>query len=440
MSTFEFTLPEIGDGIAEAEIISWLVAEGTDVAEHQAIVEVQTDKASIELTSPVTGKLQRHNAAVGEIVKVDKVIAVFAVANGDAAGVGDPTVPAASTAPAIEVPAAAPTALPGAGAVGTNGSKRRPLAAPTVRALARELGIDLADVPGTGPGGRVTRDDVVAFRDQPSAGDSASRSAVAPVEAAATRTGAGEDRVSTPMTARGEERRIPLRGLRRAIARRMTETLRIVPHVTGLLEIDVTELQEVLRDLRPVAEKEGVRLTWTAFFALATIQALKEFPELNASLDDERDEIVQYERIHLGVATATEQGLLVPVVREADRLSLLGLAGEITRVSAAARDRSAAVADLTGSTFTITNYGAVGGWHGTPMVNLPEIGIVGFGTVEPRPAVVDGALAIRTTVALSHTVDHRLIDGAVNARFGAAIRRRLEQPQLLLLGVNHGNG
>jgi pyruvate dehydrogenase E2 component (dihydrolipoamide acetyltransferase) len=438
MSTFEFTLPEIGDGIAEAEIISWLVAEGTDVAEHQAIVEVQTDKASIELTSPVTGKLQRHNAAVGEIVKVDTVIAVFAVANGDAAGAVDLTAPAAPTAPATEVPAAPPTAVPGAGAVGTNGSKRRPLAAPTVRALARELGIELADVSGTGPGGRVTRDDVVAFRDQPSVG--AARSAAAPVEAAETRPGAVDHRVAPPMTARGEERRIPLRGLRRAIARRMTETLRTVPHVTGLLEIDVTELQEVLRDLRPVAEKEGVRLTWTAFFALATIQALKEFPELNASLDDERDEIVQYERIHLGMATATEQGLLVPVVREADRLSLLGLAGEIARVSAAARDRSAAVADLTGSTFTITNYGAVGGWHGTPMVNLPEIGIVGFGTVEPRPAVVDGALAIRTTVALSHTVDHRLIDGAVNARFGAAIRRRLEQPQLLLLGVKHGNG
>jgi pyruvate dehydrogenase E2 component (dihydrolipoamide acetyltransferase) len=220
----------------------------------------------------------------------------------------------------------------------------------------------------------------------------------------------------------------------------MTETLRTVPHVTGMIEIDVTELQDVLRDLRPVAESEGVRLTWTAFFALATIQALKEFPQLNASLDDEREEIIQYERVHLGVATATEHGLTVPVVRDADQLSLLELAGEITRVSAAARDRSAAAADLTGSTFTITNYGAVGGWYGTPMVNLPEIGIVGFGSVEPRPAVVDGALAIRTTVALSHTVDHRLIDGAINASFGAAIRRRLEQPQLLLLGVYRGHG
>lgn len=439
MSTFEFALPEIGDGIAEAEITNWLIAEGTDVSEHEAIVEVQTDKALIELTSPVTGQLHRHSVAVGQIVKVDEVIAVFVVADSDGTGAVEPTVPAASTAQASDVPAPPPTGVSDAGTLGTNGTRRRPLAAPTVRALARELDIDLADVSGSGPGGRVTRDDVVAFRDRPSSGDSANRSTTA-VEAAATRPGAGDEGGAVSTTAGGEDRRIPLRGLRRAIARRMTETLRTVPHVTGLLEIDVTELQDVLRDLRPVAESEGVRLTWTAFFALATIQALKEFPELNASLDDKAEEIIQHERIHLGVATATEQGLLVPVVREADRLSLLELAGEITRVSSAARDRSAAAADLSGSTFTITNYGAVGGWHGTPMVNLPEIGIVGFGTVEPRPAVVDGALAIRTTVALSHTVDHRLIDGAVNARFGAAIRRRLEQPQLLLLGVNRGHG
>ena len=202
----------------------------------------------------------------------------------------------------------------------------------------------------------------------------------------------------------------------------------------------MTDLAELLKELRPTAEAEGVRLTWTAVFALATIQALKVFPQLNASLDDEREEIILHRKIHLGIATATDDGLLVPVVRDADQRSLLDLAAEIGRVSEAARNRTATMAELTGSTFTLTNYGAVGGWYGTPMVNAPEIGIVGFGSVAPRPWVVEGELAVRTMVALSHTVDHRLIDGAVNASFGSSIRRRLEQPQLLLLGVRHGHG
>jgi pyruvate dehydrogenase E2 component (dihydrolipoamide acetyltransferase) len=309
------------------------------------------------------------------------------------------------------------------------------LAAPTVRQLARDLGIDLASLSGSGPGGRIVREDV----EQAPSGVPAARTATADAPVLPP--------VSTPAEAArpvapeaGDSTRIPLRGLRRTIARRMTETLRTVPHVSGLLDIDVTDLAELLKELRPTAEAEGVRLTWTALFALATIQALKEFPQLNASLDDEREEIILHHKIHLGIATATDDGLLVPVVRDAHERSLLDLAAEIGRVSEAARNRTATMAELTGSTFTLTNYGAVGGWYGTPMVNAPEIGIVGFGSVAPRPWVVDGELAVRTMVALSHTVDHRLIDGAVNASFGSSIRRRLEQPQLLLLGVRHGHG
>ncbi|HMC79199.1 MAG TPA: dihydrolipoamide acetyltransferase family protein, partial [Acidimicrobiia bacterium] len=427
---------------------SWFAKEGDEVKEHQPLLEVQTDKALVELPAPVTGILVSHGAPVGGVVKLGGLVATFesdsaaepAVA-APAAAAPTATVAAATVAPAAiaasaaivappaageqDGPAAPPAPLPGA----------RPLAAPTVRQLARDLGIDLASLSGSGPGGRIVREDV----EQAASGVPAARTATAdapvlpPVSAPAEAA-----RPVAPEAA--DSTRIPLRGLRRTIARRMTETLRTVPHVSGLLDVDVTDLAELLKELRPTAEAEGVRLTWTAFFALATIQALKEFPQLNASLDDEREEIILHRKIHLGIATATDDGLLVPVVRDAHERSLLDLAAEIGRVSEAARNRTATMAELTGSTFTLTNYGAVGGWYGTPMVNAPEIGIVGFGSVAPRPWVVDGELAVRTMVALSHTVDHRLIDGAVNASFGSSIRRRLEQPQLLLLGVRHGHG
>jgi pyruvate dehydrogenase E2 component (dihydrolipoamide acetyltransferase) len=431
MTSHEFLLPDLGEGIAEAEVISWFAAEGDEVKEHQPLLEVQTDKALVELPAPVTGILVSQGAPVGGVIKLGGLVATFesdaAVEPAAAAPVAAP--PAATVAPPAageqDAPAPAPAPLPGP----------RPLAAPTVRQLARDLGIDLASLSGSGPGGRIVREDV----EQAPSGVPAARTATAdapvlpPVSAPAEAA-----RPVAPEA--GDSTRIPLRGLRRTIARRMTETLRTVPHVSGLLDIDVTDLAELLKELRPTAEAEGVRLTWTALFALATIQALKEFPQLNASLDDEREEIILHHKIHLGIATATDDGLLVPVVRDAHERSLLDLAAEIGRVSEAARNRTATMAELTGSTFTLTNYGAVGGWYGTPMVNAPEIGIVGFGSVAPRPWVVDGELAVRTMVALSHTVDHRLIDGAVNASFGSSIRRRLEQPQLLLLGVRHGHG
>ncbi|MGX1163575.1 pyruvate dehydrogenase E2 component (dihydrolipoamide acetyltransferase) [Arthrobacter sp. SLBN-100] len=450
MSIFEFKLPELGDGIAEAEIMTWLVGEGEQVSEHQGLVEVQTDKAIIELTAPVTGILKKHGTPVGQIITLDEVLATFVLDSADTSSVQIAPPPEPASADAAAPPTIGETQTPQAREAATTeaGMGRRPLAAPVVRKLARELDVDLTQVSGSGPGGRILRGDVESFTGgvEPAQGETilanGSSGPVSTTPHAIDVRGEAEGSVpaASEPTPGGGTRRIPLRGLRRAIARRMTETLHTVPHVTGLIEIDVTDLQDVLRELRPAAEAEGVRLTWTAFFALATIQALRQFPDLNASLDSEHEEIVLHDRVHLGVATATEHGLLVPVVRNADQMSLLELASEIGRVSAAARDRSATPSELAGSTFTITNYGAVGGWHGTPMVNVPEIGIVGFGSVAPRPAVVDGALAVRTMVALSHTVDHRLIDGAVNAQFGAAIRRRLEQPQLLMLGAIHGHG
>lgn len=436
MSTTTFNLPDLGDGIDQAEVIEWKVQPGESVSEHQVLLEVQTDKAMVELPSPVTGVLLEHGAAEGATLQTNDVVATFEVEGGAAEPAATPA-PDATPAPAAaeSAPAPAAAALAEQAGAADTASRRRPLAAPTVRKLARELDIDLTQVTGTGPSGRVLREDVEGHV----AGGASSATGAQQAEPADTADTADTEVAATVKTSptaadSADSTRIPLRGLRRAISRKMTETLRTVPHVTGLLEVDVTEAKKLLAELRPIAEAEGVRLTWGTLFAAATVQSIRKFPQLNAYLDVENDEIVQHHRIHLGVATATDDGLLVPVVRDADRLSLLELAAEINRVTGAARERKATQAELTGSTFTVTNYGAVGGWFGTPMVNLPEIGIVGFGRIEDRPAVRDGEIVVRTMTALSHTVDHRLIDGAINAGFGDDLRRRLEEPKRLILG------
>jgi pyruvate dehydrogenase E2 component (dihydrolipoamide acetyltransferase) len=422
MSRTDFLLPDLGEGMEQAEVIQWLIQPGGAVTEHQGLVEVQTDKALVELTSPVTGVLVEHGAAEGGTLTLNGLVATFEV---ESAGSTQLVVPAGPT------PKPGNPSPDGVAPGGPCKPPRRPLAAPTVRKLASDRGIDLAHVIGTGPGGRLTREDI----DRATAGE--------PVQQTGPET-TPDDSVDAhrirPSDSSADSSRKPLRGLRRAISQKMTQTLRTVPHVTGMLEVDVTRLEELLTDLRPVAEAEGVHLTWGAFFAAATVQALSRFPHFNASIDMEREEIVVHHRVHLGIATATPDGLVVPVVRDADRLSWLELATEIARVSRSARDRTARPEYLTGSTFTLSNYGAVGGWFGTPMVNAPEVGIVGFGRVEQRPVVQDGQVVVRTMTALSHTVDHRLIDGADNAAFGDEIRSRLADPRRLMLGARRGDG
>lgn len=428
MSRYEYLLPDLGEGIGEAEVVSWKAKPGDQVTEHDVLVEVETDKALMELPVPVTGKLVEVGAPEGGVVKLGGLLAAFEVAGAVAPAPAEPATPVAEAAPPITPPAAPAAVTPPATPAEqpAPGPTVRPLAAPAVRQLARDLGLDLAAVAGSGPGGRILREDLEQAAAQP---DTRVEAVTEPEPGTA----------AAPLTA-DEHTRVKLRGLRRTIARKMAETARTVPNVLGLCEVDVTDLRELMTELKPLAEAEGVRLTYTAFFALATIQALKEFPQLNASLDEENEEIVQHHRIHLGIAAATEDGLLVPVVRNADSRSLLDLAAEINRVSKGARERALPMSELTGSTFTLTNYGSVGGWYGTPVVNIPEIGIVGFGSIARKPAVVGDQIVIRDMVALSHAVDHRLIDGAVNASFGSSIRRRLEQPQRLLLGVHNGHG
>jgi pyruvate dehydrogenase E2 component (dihydrolipoamide acetyltransferase) len=362
---YEFKLPDLGEGLTEGEIARWLVAEGQEVAEDDPLVEIQTDKTTVEIPSPAAGTVSRILAAEGDVVPVGTVIVV--IGNGAAATAAPPAAPAAEAAsPAAQ---AAPRA--------TDGKVR---ATPLVRRLAEQLDVDLATVSASGPQGRVTEDDVRAAAGSPA---------------------------QAPATAEGT--RVPLRGVRRQIAEHLTRAHREIPAVTYVEECDLTGL-DVAR-LVPVALR-------------ATASALKEVPELNARL--EGDELVLLDRYDLGVAVQTEQGLVVPVVRGCGTRSEDELAEDVSRLAEAARAGTLAPEEVRGSTFTITSAGKLGGLMVTPLINHPEVGILGLHRIAPRPAVRNGEIVVRELGNVSVTFDHRVVDGARAAAFGLAVIRRLE--------------
>jgi pyruvate/2-oxoglutarate dehydrogenase complex dihydrolipoamide acyltransferase (E2) component len=362
---YEFKLPDLGEGLTEGEIARWLVAEGQEVAEDDPLVEIQTDKTTVEIPSPAAGTVSRILAAEGDVVPVGTVIVV--IGNGAAATAAPPAAPAAEAAsPAAQ---AAPRA--------TDGKVR---ATPLVRRLAEQLDVDLATVSASGPQGRVTEDDVRAAAGSP---------------------------VQAPAMAEGT--RVPLRGVRRQIAEHLTRAHREIPAVTYVEECDLTGL-DVAR-LVPLALR-------------ATALALQEVPELNARLDG--DELVLLDRYDLGVAVQTEQGLVVPVVRGCDTRSEDELAEDVSRLAEAARSGTLAPEEVRGSTFTITSAGKLGGLMVTPLINHPEVGILGLHRIAPRPAVRDGEIVVRELGNVSVTFDHRVVDGARAAAFGLAVIRRLE--------------
>ena len=402
----EFKLPDLGEGITEGEIIKWMTKEGDQVKEDQPIVEVMTDKVNVQIPSPRTGKVSRILVKEGDVAKVGQTIMVI----DDGSGGGSP----ASPPPAPPKPAAAPAPAP------TQASSPSPLqavlAAPATRRLARELKVDIATVRGSGPGGRVTDDDVR----RSATGSGASTTAVQASEAA-------------PHAGLREEV-VPLRGLRRTISDRMAKSLRTTAQVTHVDEADVTELV-LLRDaLKGSAEKRGVHLTYLPFIIKALVPALKEFPYANASLDEEKG-IVLKKYYNIGIATDTEQGLLVPVVKDVDRKDIFELAGEIEKLSGRARAGQLALDDVHGSTFTITNVGAIGGLFATPIVNLPEVAILGLHKIAKRPVVREGKVEIRDTTYLSLSFDHRVLDGAYAARFTSRLVDTLQDTKKLLAEV-----
>ena len=443
MANFEFKLPDIGEGVAEGEIVGWLVKPGDWVNEGQDMVEVMTDKATVTIGAPKTGRVAQVNGAVGDTMPVGSVLVIIDLdgpapeSRGDSAPKSVPVAaPAPKAAPAAkpktadEGPVASAvgdirTSLPGLN-LGTAAGPQpaqvhvndRPLAAPATRKLARELGVDLKRVEATGKSGRILRDDVERVSARVTEPAAAPPSSAAP----AIKIAAGEDE------------RIPVRGLRKRIFDNMARSKHTAAHFTFVDECDVTSLQELRERLAPRAKESGVSLTYLPFIVKAVAMALKKYPALNALIDDAAQEIIMRKRHDIGVAMATEAGLIVPVLRDVDRLSLLDIANEISRLAEAARAGKTAAADLGGSTFTITSLGKLGGLVATPVINYPEVAILFVPEMKKRPVVRGDQIVIGQVMLLSLSFDHRVIDGDVGARFAKEIIALLEEPDRLILG------
>ncbi len=450
----EFKLPDVGEGVHEGEIVQWLVEEGDKIEEDQSIVEVMTDKATVEIPAPRSGVLLKRYAEEGEIVEVGSVILVIGDEGeevGDAAPAEPEAAQASESGNGQDPPAtsttekAAPATASGNGQQPSAPPKGRVLATPATRKLARELGVDIAQVQGSGPAGRVNDDDVRAFAEggAPAAApaEETQDAKTAPTQPSQP-SGTGES-VSTMPSAperprvRGEQQedRVPLRGMRRRISDHMREAKDTAAHFTYVDELDVTELVSVRESLKETAKEQGVKLTYLPFIVKACVAALKNHPYVNASLDHENEEIVFKHYYNIGVATATEQGLMVPVVKNADMMSMLEIAAEIERLSGLAREGKIGPDDLQGGTFTITSLGAQGGMLSTPVVNTPESAILGIHEIKKKPAVVDDEIVIRQQMMLALSFDHRLVDGHVGAAFAKDVKAFLENPKWLMVGA-----
>ncbi len=408
---FEFRLPDIGEGVAEGEVVKWLVKEGAEVKENQPLVEIMTDKVNVEIPSPRKGTILRLMAKEGEAVKVGQVLLVI----GEKGEQASAPAAVAPTLTAAKAPAAVPakaTVAPPSPPVAVPKKPQEILATPATRKLARDLGIDLATVQGTGPGGRITDDDVKQFKE------------VGGRPAAVAVTVAGP---------RGVEERVPLRGIRRKVAEHMVRSRDTAAHVTHVDEVDMTEVVQMREKAKASAEKRGVKLTYLPFIIKALVPALKKYPYLNASLDDEKGEIVLKKYYNIGIATDTEQGLVVPVIKGAEHKSITQLAEEISRLSERARAGQLTLEEIQGSTFTITNVGGIGGVFATPIINYPEVAILGVHKITKRPVVKANQVVIRDMTYLSVSFDHRVLDGATAAQFMNVIKQYLEDPKLLLL-------
>lgn len=408
MTTYDVKLPDIGEGVAEGEIVRWLVKVGDSVKEDQPLVEVMTDKASVEIPSPRTGTITALHAEEGATVPVGTTIISIAVAGGT--GAATPAAPATS-AVAAHGGAATPAGAVAAEVAAAAGAGARIEATPAVRALAKTLGVTLESVSGSGPGGRITADDVKAA----AAGSSA------PASPAAASAAANAD-----------ETRQPLRGLRRRIAEHMRRSLSTAAQFTFVAECDFTALVEHRAQAATRAQAAGIKLTYLAYLFRALPLVLREFPLLNSSLDDAAHEIVLKKRFHIGLATNTDEGLTVPIVHDADRLGLFAIAREIDRLAIAARDHKLKLEELQGGTFTVTSTGAKGGVLATPILHHPQVAILGVHSITKKPAVVHGQIVARDIGNLSLSLDHRVVDGAVGADFMYALIERLQTPNAWL--------
>jgi 2-oxoisovalerate dehydrogenase E2 component (dihydrolipoyl transacylase) len=410
----QFTLPEIGEGVYEAEMIAWLVKPGDAVKRGQNLLEVMTDKATMEVPSPFVGTITELKAEPGQKIKVGDVLLTYEGVEQAAPVAAAATVGAKATSaePAAAVPQA--NSLPGVAAARATSSRLPVKAAPSVRQMARSLGIDLNEVHGTGPQGRVLIEDLKRH--------------VQPAPTAKRPVPENRPDYGKPGT------RIKMQGLRRKIAEHMVKAKQTIPHYSYVDECDVTELVKLRDGLRETFNQAGVKLTYLPFFVKAVVAALKEVPIVNASLVEADGEIVLHDRYNIGIAVSTPAGLVVPVIQEADKKDVGTLAREIERLSNEARGGKSKRDDLRGGTFTITSVGNLGGLFSAPVINHPEVGILGLGKIVRRP-VFDAGGQVRPAdlIYLSMSFDHRVVDGAVGAAFTNAILRQMKNPAAMLL-------
>lgn len=426
----EFKLPDLGEGVTEGELVQWLVKVGDTVNVDQPLAEVMTDKATVEVPSPTKGVVKEIKSKPGDLIKVGAVLLVLDNTGGANAPAPTPVKDTPKAAvPAVAAPAPAAKTSNG---VHTNGGGIHPpvaqshvLASPGTRRLARENNVDINTLKGSGPVGRVTRDDVSRAGGGAGGGVETYTPAKTPVIPRTSFVGMG-----------GElEVREPIRGIRRKIAEKMQLSKQIVPHFTLMDEANVTALVETRESLKAKMEKTGVKVTYLPFVMKALIATMREFPKFNASIDDDKQEIVYKKYFNLGFAADTDNGLVVPVIKNADFKSILQISQEIVELSKKARANKLAPDDMKGSCISVTNIGSVGGTYATPIINHPEVAILGLYKIQDKPIIQDGKLSSIKTMNFTITADHRLIDGAEAARFLKAFIERIENPGVLMLDL-----
>lgn len=442
---FVFELPEIGEGVVEGEIVAWKVQVGDTVKRDSPFCEIMTDKATVEISSPTGGTVAKLYGEPGDIVKVHEPLAEIDESGAPAQPAAEPAAtaepapdptpdpaPRPTSAPASTPAAAPPTAAPPAPPSRRRGSASDPdrrkhtRATPAVRREARERAIDIHGVPGTGPGGRVTRADLDAHEQRPA-------TAASPAPAA---SGAKAPPALPQVTPSGHEETVKIIGLRRKIAQQMLAAKQSAPHFTYVEEIDATELVTLRRRLKAKAADRGIKLTYLPFIMKACSVAFREFPNVNALMNNDTYELTVKGDHNIGIATDTPNGLFVPVIKNVEQKSILHLAAELVDVTGRTREGQASLDELRGGTFTITSVGNIGGVLATPILNVPEVGILGVNAIRDRAVVIDGEIQIRKMLYLSPSFDHRIIDGAVAARFVRRLKALLEDPAELLVELS----
>lgn len=424
MAKFEYRFPELGEGLHEGEIVKVLITPGQDVTDDDIIMEVQNDKAIVEVPCPVNGKVLEVLVKDGQVCKVGELVAVIE-AEGELpdqpeAPVEEPkqeeTAPAAASAPAASADAAPAV------------QSAVVLATPSVRKFAREQGVDIQQVTGTGKNGRVTREDITSFGGAPTA-PAAVEAPAATEEVKATAAPVVSGDAYRP------EERVAFKGIRKIIAGAMSKSVYTAPHVTIMDEVDVSELVALRTKYKPYAEKKGSKLTYLPFIVKALVSACREFPIMNSMLDEANQEIVYRKYYNIGIATDTDNGLIVPVIEDADRKNLFAIADNIRDLAARGREGKLSANELRGSTISISNIGSAGGMFFTPVINFPEVAILGTGRISEKAIVREGELVAAPVMALSLSFDHRLIDGATAQNFMNHIKKLLAQPELFIMEV-----